>query len=102
MKSKVQYWEGMYSRPLEELPWEIPKPPKELSDFLGTHNVKSGTALDIGCGTGNYSLFLAKKGFQVTGIDFSTKALAVARRRARQNALKIKLVRAMPPDSLAF
>jgi len=36
-----------------------------------SHKVK--TILDLGCGTGNHSIILAEKGYQLTGIDFSPK-----------------------------
>lgn len=36
---------------------------------------KKGTVLDIACGDGRNALFLLDKGFEVTGVDFSEKAL---------------------------
>jgi 2-polyprenyl-3-methyl-5-hydroxy-6-metoxy-1,4-benzoquinol methylase len=73
----------MYSKPLEEIPWEIVAPPKELVDLLARKIVTPPSeVLDIACGTGNYSLYLAKLGFTVTGIDFSKKALEVAKKNA--------------------
>lgn len=39
---------------------------------------KSGSALDVGCGDGRCSIFLAKKGFRVLGIDISTEAIKKA------------------------
>lgn len=36
---------------------------------------KRGSVLDVACGDGRNTLFLLEKGFQVKGIDFSTKAL---------------------------
>ncbi len=36
---------------------------------------KKGTILDIACGDGRNALFLLEKGFRVTGVDFSSKAL---------------------------
>jgi SAM-dependent methyltransferase len=39
-------------------------------------------ALDVGCGTGRWSRFLAAKGAHVTGVDRSGAMLAEARRRA--------------------
>ena len=36
---------------------------------------KRGTVLDVACGDGRNTLFLLERGFKVTGIDFSTKAL---------------------------
>lgn len=37
---------------------------------------KAGSVLDIACGDGRNALFLMECGFEVTGIDFSSKALA--------------------------
>jgi ubiquinone/menaquinone biosynthesis C-methylase UbiE len=42
---------------------------------------KSGTALDLGCGTGNYTLELKRRGFDVIGLDASDGMLEVARRK---------------------
>lgn len=36
---------------------------------------KQGTVLDLACGDGRNALFLMKKGFKVTGVDFSSMAL---------------------------
>ncbi|AJC72515.1 ubiquinone biosynthesis protein UbiE [Thermococcus guaymasensis DSM 11113] len=40
---------------------------------------KSGRALDLGCGTGNYTLELKKRGFDVIGLDASEEMLKIAR-----------------------
>ncbi|NJD99641.1 class I SAM-dependent methyltransferase [Thermococcus sp. LS1] len=40
---------------------------------------KSGKALDLGCGTGNYTLELKKRGFDVIGLDASEGMLEIAR-----------------------
>jgi len=43
--------------------------------------------VDVGCGTGNYAIWLATKGFQVTGIDFSERALEIAKGLAQQKGV---------------
>jgi 2-polyprenyl-3-methyl-5-hydroxy-6-metoxy-1,4-benzoquinol methylase len=43
----------------------------------------SMTVLDIGCGTGTIDLYLASKGFRVTGIDISVKAIDMAIKNAK-------------------
>jgi len=40
---------------------------------------KSGKALDLGCGTGNYTLELKRRGFDVIGLDVSEEMLKIAR-----------------------
>jgi len=46
---------------------------------------KGMLVLDVGCGTGNFSVKLAQKGCYITGIDISEQMLKVAREKARKN-----------------
>ncbi len=47
-----------------------------------------GRVLDLGCGTGIHAVNLAKRGWEVTGVDISPKALARARERADEAGVK--------------
>lgn len=51
-----------------------------------------GRALDVGTGSGIWGIELAKRGWEVTGIDFVPKALARAHDRARQAGVEMRLV----------
>lgn len=46
---------------------------------------KNGSVLDIACGDGRNAMFLIKNHFNVTGIDFSSKALARLQMFAERN-----------------
>lgn len=46
-------------------------------------NLRGKVILDIGCGLGESTVFLAKRGGKVTGIDISSKALNVGRKLAK-------------------
>ena len=47
--------------------------------------------LDLGCGTGKMTLELARRGYDMTGVDYSTEMLDVARSEAEDQGIKIVL-----------
>jgi 2-polyprenyl-3-methyl-5-hydroxy-6-metoxy-1,4-benzoquinol methylase len=49
---------------------------------------KGATLLDAGCGSGRHSIRLARRGFDVTGIDFSDFVLEAAKRSAEELGLR--------------
>ena len=51
-----------------------------------------GNALDIGCGAGSYSLYMAGRGYAVTAIDFMPQAVEMTRRRAAEAGYDIDVV----------
>ena len=51
-----------------------------------------GSALDIGTGSGIWGIELAKRGWEVTGIDIVDKALRRGRERATQAGVEMRLV----------
>lgn len=51
-----------------------------------------GLALDLGCGSGVWGVQLAKRGWQVTGIDIVEKALERGRDRIRAAGVDMRLV----------
>jgi len=57
--------------------------------------------LDVGCGTGNFSLKLAQKGTGVVGVDISEKMLTIARKRAIQEEVSIEFKK-MDSQNLQF
>ena len=61
-----------------------------LSNFIG--RVQGRTILDVGTGTGRAALLLARGGAHVTAVDASEQMLAVARRRAEEQSLRVKFV----------
>jgi len=58
-------------------------------------------ALDIACGEGRNSIFLAQNGFEVTALDISDVGLAKAARQAEENAVVIDFKR-VDLDSYQF
>lgn len=53
-----------------------------------------GSMLDVGCGTGRHAVELARRGYEVTGLDLSAAMLARARGRAEAAGVRVELVEA--------
>ena len=72
------------------------KPSSFLVEILGSGDwpLSAGRALDVACGKGRHALYLAERGFHVTGIDISAVALAEARRRALSRSLSVDFLQA--------
>jgi SAM-dependent methyltransferase len=73
-------------------PWDGP-PRSELvalveGGTLTPSRLAPGRAIDLGCGTGANTRFLAEHGFRVSGVDFSPVALRIATGRARAAGLE--------------
>ena len=62
--------------------WDIGRPQRAFLELLDAGLVRS-PVLDVGCGTGELALFLARQGFDVLGIDLSTLAIQQATEKAR-------------------
>jgi 2-polyprenyl-3-methyl-5-hydroxy-6-metoxy-1,4-benzoquinol methylase len=75
--------------PLKSLGWELGRPRPILVKFVEKGLIKKGKALDICCGAGTNTVYLAEKGFKVTGIDISSKAIEYAKKKAEQANVKI-------------
>jgi SAM-dependent methyltransferase len=65
-----------------DTPWDIGKPDFNLIQTVTTMAIGPCQALDIGCGTGDNSIWLSQKNFQVTGIDISEVAIQKAIEKA--------------------
>jgi SAM-dependent methyltransferase len=67
-------------------PWDGHPIGETLQDLVegtgDTPPLPAGSAVDLGCGTGDSSIYLGRHGWKVTGVDFVPKALDKARAKA--------------------
>ena len=76
----------------QDLPWAHDEPTLFLAEICERR--KPGRALDIGCGAGTDSVYLARKGWDVTSLDFMPKALKFTQRRAAEAGVSVRPVEA--------
>ena len=62
--------------------WDIGRPQRAFVQVEAAGWIRS-PVLDVGCGTGELSLYLARRGHEVLGIDLSPQAIRHARGKAR-------------------
>lgn len=67
---------------LEEIPWNLESPPDALVELVDSGRILPCAVADLGCGAGNYAVWLAGRGFEVTGLDISPKAIELAQQLA--------------------
>jgi cyclopropane fatty-acyl-phospholipid synthase-like methyltransferase len=70
------------------VPWDEELPPPEVVAEL--EGRPSGRALDLGCGYGRASIFMARSGWEVDGVDFVAQAAATAAERARAAGVDVR------------
>jgi methyl halide transferase len=93
-----------------QLPWDSGVPSKELIRVLDAGSIKPGRAAELGCGTGTNAIYLASRGFDVTGFDFSSAAVTAARQKAADAKAKANFAEAdlcrftldVPPFDFVF
>lgn len=69
-------------------PWDTRAPKDNVMRWHRAGLVR-GAVLDIGCGFGDNAVYLAQRGFAVTGLDISPTALSTAERRAADAAVHV-------------
>jgi SAM-dependent methyltransferase len=86
-----RFWERLY--PVMFPPERFERASTEIDQILALAAVKSGRALDMGCGPGRHAVALAKAGFEVTGVDLSSFLLAKAKDHATASGADVEWVR---------
>ncbi len=81
------YFSAVYDLMMQDVPYE--KWMEYVITLFDKYELKPETILDLGCGTGTITTMLAKKGYEMIGIDLSEDMLLVAREKAAQSGQDI-------------
>jgi len=96
---KREVWEEFYSG-LGQMPERLKRPVPFVVEALPFFRARSVRAvLDLGCGVGRHSVYLATRGFDVVGVDASRNALMMAKAWSKAEVgVDVKLLRASMTD----
>ncbi len=70
--------------------WGDIRIPAEVKELVLLPGVQS--ALELGCGVGRFSRYLAQQGIRTTGVDFSSVAIAKAQQRVAQDDIRAEFL----------
>ncbi|TDV50881.1 class I SAM-dependent methyltransferase [Actinophytocola oryzae] len=84
------WWDGFYADRDRPVPFFVDKPDENLVSYLDRGLLTPGRALDLGCGPGRNTLYLAANGFSVDGVDLSATALEWAGERAAETGADVR------------
>lgn len=65
---------------------------KYIEDIIKNENAKVQNILELACGTGNLTIPLTKKNYDIAGIDISEEMLSVAREKAEKEGVELVLL----------
>jgi SAM-dependent methyltransferase len=85
-------WNARYQS--GDLPWDSGLASRELRRVLDEEQIALCRALELGCGTGTNAVELARRGFDVTGVDCAPRALEIAREKAAAAGVRVQWIAA--------
>jgi len=72
-------------------PWDI-GPREDLVALVASGRLRPCKVIDLGSGTASNCIFLAQRGFDVTGIDYAPAAIELGRRRAEEAGVSVNFL----------
>jgi SAM-dependent methyltransferase len=88
--SDAAHWESRYQQ--DNLPWETGHASTELQRVVTEEQIEPCRAIDLGCGSGANAVWLAQRGFEMVGVDFSDTAITRARQRAAEAGVSVQFL----------
>jgi methyl halide transferase len=83
--STPEFWDGLYATGGDG--WDLGQPAPPLRDFVDSTPPPRGRVAVPGCGRGHDARFLASRGYDVVGFDFSPAAVTAARALAKREGV---------------
>lgn len=89
----TKFWSWIYDLIyISRAPWEMNGPRPDLVELVENGHLHPSPAIDLGCGTGDNVIYLARHGFRSVGVDISSRAINQARTKARDAGVKARFL----------
>ncbi len=85
------WWNGFYEDRAKPCPFFVEAPDESLVQWVDAQTIRPGRAVDLGCGHARNAIFLARRGFDVEGVDYSRTAIDWAGERVRDAGVDVRL-----------
>ena len=81
-KELIHYWDEYYKKD------NVPSFPSPFAEYVANKLSTQQTILEVGCGNGRDAKFLASKGHLVTGLDRSSKAIELCKKKYSEECIE--------------
>lgn len=75
-----------------DLPWDTNEPDEHLIQLFESKTITPCRTLEVGCGTGTNSIWLARQGFSVLGVEIAEEAVEHAKQKKKNESLSCDFV----------
>ncbi|MGE6752823.1 class I SAM-dependent methyltransferase [Rossellomorea sp. NPDC071047] len=89
LREPAHFWDEFFSDRDKSVPIFVNAPDENLVSYVETGRISAGKVLELGCGPGRNSIYLAEQGFDVDAVDLSKTSLDWAKERADDRNLTI-------------
>ena len=87
-----QWWNEYYADRDRQCPFFVNAPDENLVSYFEDGRMRSGRVLELGCGPGRNTIYLAGQGCEVDAADISDQAIQWAEERARDSGFEVNFL----------
>ncbi|WP_064092303.1 class I SAM-dependent methyltransferase [Rossellomorea aquimaris] len=89
LRDPTPFWDEFYKDRDKKVPFFINAPDENLVQYIENRKIIAQDALELGCGPGRNSIYLASKSCSVDAIDLSQEALNWAKERSKEQGVQV-------------